>query len=55
VVERTGQGVEVLATLIREDGSSKTVVCRQGPVLVTAFHPELSGDLRMHSLFLKGC
>jgi glutamine amidotransferase PdxT len=24
-------------------------------VLVSSFHPELSGDLRMHDLFLKGC
>jgi 5'-phosphate synthase pdxT subunit len=55
VVERTGQDVEVLATLTRADGSAATVVCRQGAVLVTSFHPELSGDLRLHDLFLKGC
>jgi 5'-phosphate synthase pdxT subunit len=49
VVERAGDGVEVLA---RVDGHP--VACRQGPVLVTSFHPELSGDLRLHDLFLKG-
>ena len=46
-VERTGPDVEVLAEV---DGHP--VVCRQGPVLVTAFHPELSDDLRLHRLFL---
>ena len=48
-VERAGDGVEVLA---RVDGHP--VLCRQGPVLVSAFHPELSGDLRLHQLFLGG-
>jgi pyridoxal 5'-phosphate synthase pdxT subunit len=51
LVERTGSGVEVLATV---DGD-RPVVCRQGPVLVSSFHPELSGDLRMHDQFVKGC
>lgn len=46
-VERVGDGVEVLASV---DGHP--VVCRQGPVLVTAFHPELTPDLRLHELFL---
>ena len=48
-VERTGPGVEVLASV---DGHP--VLCRQGPVLTAAFHPELSGDLRLHQLFLGG-
>jgi pyridoxal 5'-phosphate synthase pdxT subunit len=48
VVERVGEGVEVLASV---DG--RPVVCRQGSVLVAAFHPELSGDLRLHQLFLN--
>jgi 5'-phosphate synthase pdxT subunit len=42
-----GEGVEVLATV---DGHP--VLCRSGKVLVAAFHPELSPDLRIHSLFL---
>jgi 5'-phosphate synthase pdxT subunit len=49
VVERAGDAVTVMA---RVDGLP--VACRQGPVLVTSFHPELSGDLRLHDLFLKG-
>ena len=47
-VERTGDAVEVLATV---DGHP--VLCRQGAVLVAAFHPELSDDLRLHRRFLK--
>ena len=49
VVERIGPAVEVLATL-----DDRAVACRQGSFLVTSFHPELSGDLRLHELFLKG-
>jgi 5'-phosphate synthase pdxT subunit len=48
VVERAGPGVEILADL---DG--QPVLCRQGPCLVSAFHPELAGDPRLHELFLK--
>ena len=33
-------------------GQGRPVLCRQGPVLVAAFHPELSGDLRLHQKFL---
>jgi 5'-phosphate synthase pdxT subunit len=49
VVERAGNGVEVLATL---PDQGQPVVCRQGSVLVTAFHPELTGDRRLHQLFV---
>jgi 5'-phosphate synthase pdxT subunit len=49
VVERVGAGVEVLSTV---DG--RPVLCRQGPLLGAAFHPELSDDLRLHQLFLEG-
>ncbi|HVA74937.1 MAG TPA: pyridoxal 5'-phosphate synthase glutaminase subunit PdxT [Acidimicrobiales bacterium] len=52
VVERVGPEVDVLASVTFPDGSSHPVVCRQGPVLVAAFHPELSGDLRLHREFL---
>jgi 5'-phosphate synthase pdxT subunit len=30
------------------------VLGRQGGILFATFHPELSGDLRLHELFLKG-
>ena len=48
VVERVGEGVEVLATV-----ADHPVLCRQGRVLVSAFHPELSDDPRLHALFLE--
>lgn len=51
VVERVGDDVEILAAV--DEG--RPVACRQGPVLVTSFHPELSPDLRIHELFLKEC
>lgn len=47
VVERVGGGVDVLATV-----GGLPVLCRQGPVLAAAFHPELSDDLRLHQVFL---
>ena len=49
MVESVGDGVEVLA-----DVDGHPVLCRQGDILVAAFHPELSGDLRLHELFLGG-
>ena len=48
VVERTGPGVDVLASV---DG--RPVLARQGPVFVSAFHPELTPDLRLHERFLE--
>jgi pyridoxal 5'-phosphate synthase pdxT subunit len=49
-IELAGDGVEILAEL---DGHP--VVARQGNLLVAAFHPELTDDLRLHSLFLAIC
>lgn len=46
-VESVGAGVEVLARL---DGGT-VVAVRQGPLLATSFHPELTGDQRVHRLF----
>ena len=48
IVERVGPDVEVLA-----DVDGRPVVCRQGPVLVAAFHPEIAGEPRLHELFLQ--
>jgi pyridoxal 5'-phosphate synthase pdxT subunit len=52
-VERVGAGVEVLARLSPDDDRSEPVVCRQDRVLVTSFHPELTGDPRLHQLFVE--
>ncbi|MFI5052838.1 MAG: pyridoxal 5'-phosphate synthase glutaminase subunit PdxT [Acidimicrobiia bacterium] len=46
-LESVGTDVEVLA---RHEGSP--VLARHGPVWVASFHPELSGDLRLHEWFL---
>lgn len=51
VVERVGPDVEVLAEVTGSDGAARPVLCRQGRILVSAFHPELSGDLRLHEQF----
>jgi 5'-phosphate synthase pdxT subunit len=48
IVERTGDGVEVLAEV-----EGKPVLVRQGAVLAAAFHPELSDDDRIHRMFLE--
>ncbi len=49
LIEAVGPGVEVLARL--EDGA--VVAAQQGHLLATAFHPELTGDLRFHQYFLE--
>lgn len=47
VVERMGSGVEVLA---RHDGVP--VIVRQGHLLASSFHPEMTPDPRVHELFI---
>jgi pyridoxal 5'-phosphate synthase pdxT subunit len=52
-VERVGPDVEVLARLPGPPGSAEhPVAVRQGPVIATAFHPELTHDLRLHRHFI---
>jgi 5'-phosphate synthase pdxT subunit len=53
IVEWVGPEVEVWAEVSGTDGRPRPVVCRQGSVLVAAFHPELSGDARLHREFLN--
>lgn len=48
LVEQVGPGVESLAAL--HDG--RVVAVRQGHLIGTAFHPEVSGEHRFHQLFL---
>lgn len=47
-VECVGAGVEVLAT---DGATGRIVAVRHGPLLATAFHPELTRDVRIHRLF----
>lgn len=49
ILEAPGPGVAVLARL--EDG--RIVAARQGHLLATCFHPELTGDDRFHRYFLE--
>jgi len=48
-VEQTGDQVEILGT---EPATGRIVAVRQGPLLATSFHPELTGDARVHRLFV---
>ncbi len=48
-VEQAGPGVSVLGT---DQGTGRIVAVRQGPLLATAFHPELTPDRRIHRLFV---
>lgn len=48
-VESVGPEVEVLATAPPGD---RIVAVRQGPLLATSFHPELTGDTRVHRYFV---
>ena len=48
-VEQTGDSVEIIGT---ESRTGRIVAVRQGPALATAFHPELTPDLRIHKLFV---
>ncbi len=48
-IDKVGAEVETLASL--DDG--RIVAARQGKLLATAFHPELTGDARFHQLFLS--
>jgi pyridoxal 5'-phosphate synthase pdxT subunit len=47
-IVKTGKDVEVLAT-----ESGDPVLVRQGKLMASTFHPELSGDIRVHQEFLK--
>jgi len=52
-VEDVGPNVEVLASVTAPDGRNHAVAVRQGSLLATSFHPELTGDARIHSFFIE--
>lgn len=52
-VESVATGVEVLARVTGPDGANHPVAVRQGNALATSFHPEVTGDHRMHALFAR--
>jgi 5'-phosphate synthase pdxT subunit len=49
LIESVGKGVQVLATL--DDGT--IVAARQGNLMATSFHPELTNDTRLHRYFIE--
>jgi len=52
-VESVGSGVRVLGRVSAGPAAGRIVAVRQGNLLATAFHPELTGDLRVHRFFVE--
>ena len=52
-VEGVGPGVRPLGRVTSGDAAGRIVAVRQGNLLATAFHPELTGDLRVHRYFVE--
>jgi pyridoxal 5'-phosphate synthase pdxT subunit len=52
-VEEVGSGVEVMGRVTDGPAAGRVVAVRQGNLLATAFHPELTGDLRVHRYFVE--
>ncbi|WP_248760428.1 pyridoxal 5'-phosphate synthase glutaminase subunit PdxT [Pseudarthrobacter sp. SSS035] len=63
-VERVGDGVEILAQVEPADpehashaatlpGTARIVAVRSGHLLATSFHPEVTGEKRVHELFIR--
>jgi len=52
-VESVGESVRVIARLGESSGADTIVAVTQGPLMATSFHPELTGDLRIHEMFIE--
>jgi 5'-phosphate synthase pdxT subunit len=52
-VEEVGESVRVLGRVSSGPAAGRIVAVRQGNLLATAFHPELTGDLRVHRYFVE--
>ena len=52
-VEKVGADVSVLGRVTAGPAAGRIVAVRQGNLLATAFHPELTGDLRVHRYFVE--
>jgi len=50
-VEEAGDGVVVLGRVVGGPADGKIVAVRQGNLVATSFHPELTGDRRVHAMF----
>jgi pyridoxal 5'-phosphate synthase pdxT subunit len=51
-VEEAGDGVEILGRVVGGAADGRIVAVRQGNLVATSFHPELTGDRRVHALFV---
>jgi 5'-phosphate synthase pdxT subunit len=51
-VEEAAEGVQVLARVVGGPADGRIVAVRQGSLVATSFHPELTGDRRVHALFV---
>ena len=51
-VEEAGAGVDVLGRVVGGPADGRIVAVRQGNLVATSFHPELTGDRRVHALFV---
>jgi 5'-phosphate synthase pdxT subunit len=51
-VEKAGAGVEVLGRVVGGYADGRIVAVRQANLVATSFHPELTGDRRVHALFV---
>lgn len=51
-VEKIGAEVSVVATVATGSAMGRIVAVRQGTLLATSFHPEITGDHRFHALFV---
>ncbi|HET8970748.1 MAG TPA: pyridoxal 5'-phosphate synthase glutaminase subunit PdxT [Candidatus Nanopelagicales bacterium] len=52
-VESAGPDVQVLGSVAEGPAAGRIVAVRQGRLLATSFHPELTGDTRVHAYFLE--
>ncbi|MDQ1677220.1 MAG: pyridoxal 5-phosphate synthase pdxT subunit, partial [Actinomycetota bacterium] len=52
-VETASEAVEILARVEGGPADGRIVAVRQGNLLATSFHPELTGDIRVHALFVE--
>ena len=52
-VEEVGDDVQVMGRVNAGPAAGRIVAVRQGNLLATAFHPELTGDLRVHRYFVE--
>jgi pyridoxal 5'-phosphate synthase pdxT subunit len=51
-VEKVGSEVEVVARVASGEAVGRIVAVRQGRLLATSFHPEITGDHRIHAVFV---